>query len=494
MLTDGMIKLNIGTPHLPECTMSQSFADYYGIDEATFEATGALDPILDVDTRLFIDPALLRATESPEFVESYAEVTNYFADVVKVIKRIERPNDRMWREADSRLTFPEIGGLSIGYASKGTSGSGMGPKLRAQLLETARQVVSAGVEDPAMFELVGIFEDGIGADRISDMISKIIGKDLIRFTQRVCSDCGIPMGAHRIAALGIEEDLPVNPLTKRPLILVPREILRDLPVAEDYADIRFASQFNATLRDELNSGIGMALSQMSAKDKKEKLKESFIRFPEVLAEVIKQYQAAVPVRYDFSDDPSGEVIWYKATKKLPVAAPLDLTLSARPTVEEVVNVAEAICLHFKRLVEENQLGQLLYDKEGKRKHESAAQLLFFGVASAYCEANNLDLSPESDAGRGPVDFKVSAGFKEKVLVELKLTSNNQLSHGFQNQLPIYQRAENTTHGIYLVVNNGGATAARLAAFGQLVRDAGNQAPKVIMVDAVRKQSASKADD
>ena len=184
--------------------MSQSFADYYGIDEAIFEATGALDPILDVDTRLFIDPALLRTTEIPEFVDSYAEVTGYFADVVKVIKRIERPNDRMWREADSRLTFPEIGGLSIGYASKGTSGSGMGPKLRAQLLETARQVVSAGVEDPAMFELVGIFEDGIGADRISDMIAKIISKDLIRFTQRVCSDCGIPMEAHRIAALGIE--------------------------------------------------------------------------------------------------------------------------------------------------------------------------------------------------------------------------------------------------------------------------------------------------
>jgi hypothetical protein len=494
MLTMQCNKHNIAVRPQLNASMSQSFSDYYGIDEDTFEATGALDPILDVDTRLFIDPALLRTTLIPELERSYEEVTNYFADVVKVIKRIERPLDRMWREADKRLTFPEIGGLSIGYASKGTSGSGMGTKLRAQLLTTARQVVTAGVDDPAMFELVGIFEDGIGSDRISDMIAKIIGRDLVSFTQRVCSDCGIPMESHRIAALGVEEDLPINPLTKLPLILVPRDILRDLPVAEDYSDVRFAAQFNATLREELNSGIGMALREMSTKEKKEKLKESFVRFPEVLAEVIRQYQASVPTQYDFSDDPSGEVIWYKATRKLPIAAPLDLRLSARPSVEEVFKVVEAICMHFKRLVEDNQLGQLLYNKDGKPKHESAAQLLFFGVASAYCQANNLDLSPESDAGRGPVDFKVSAGFTEKVLVELKLTSNKQLSHGFQNQLPIYQAAENATHGIYLVIDNGGASAARLKAFGQMVRDADRKSPKVIMVDAVRKDSASKADE
>lgn len=474
--------------------MSQSFADYYGIGEISFEATGAFDPILDVDTRLFIDPALLRITTVPELHDSYAEVNGYFADVVKVIKRIERPDDRMWRKADELLTFPEIGGLSIGYASKGTRGSGMGPKLRAQLLATVRQVVAAGVDDPAMFELVGIFEEGIGPDRISDMIAKIIGPNLVSFTQRVCSDCGIPMEPHRIDALGVEEDLPVNPVTGRPMILVPREILRDLPIADDYSDIRFAAQFNATLRDELNAGIGLALREMTAKEKKDKLKENFVRYPEVLAEVIRQYRAAVPVRYDFSDDPTGEVVWYKATKRLPEAAPLDLRLSKQPTVEEVFRVVEAICIHFKRLIEDNQLGQLLYDKNGKPKYESAAQLLFFGVASAYCKANNLDLSPESDAGRGPVDFKVSAGFKEKVLVELKLTSNKQLAHGFQNQLPIYQRAENATHGIYLVIDNGGASAARMSAFGQMVRDAGAYAPKVIMVDAVRKESASKADE
>lgn len=65
----------------------------------------------------------------------------------------------------------------------------------------------------------------------------------------------------------------------------------------------------------------------------------------------------------------------------------------------------------------------MYDSTGKSKHESAAQLLFYGVADSYCAANNIDLSPESNAGRGPVDFKLSRGSTDKVIVEVKLTSN-----------------------------------------------------------------------
>lgn len=100
--------------------MSQSFSDYYGIPDAIFEATGALDPILDVDTRLFIDPSLLRITTVPELSESYSSVVAHFEDVLKIVGHIGKVGDRMWRQADKLLTFPEVAGLSIGYASKGS--------------------------------------------------------------------------------------------------------------------------------------------------------------------------------------------------------------------------------------------------------------------------------------------------------------------------------------------------------------------------------------
>ena len=212
----------------------------------------------------------------------------------------------------------------------------------------------------------------------------------------------------------------------------------------------------------------------------------------MLSEIIRAYREEQPTQYDFENDPAGEVVWYRASKRLPVAAPLALELPALPTLDDVEMVVVKICDHFKRLIEDNQLGQLLYDGQGKPKHESAAQLLFFGVASAYCEANGLDLSPESDAGRGPVDFKVSSGFAGKVLVEVKLTSNKQLQHGFIAQLPIYQRAEGAQRGIYLVIDNGGATEGRLNSFRDLVKNASADAPRVVWVDSTRLASASKA--
>ncbi len=53
-----------------------------------------------------------------------------------------------------------------------------------------------------------------------------------------------------------------------------------------------------------------------------------------------------------------------------------------------------------------------------------------------------------------IDFKLSIGAAQKILVEIKLTSNPQLMHGFKKQLPLYMAQENTEKAIYLVIDNG----------------------------------------
>ena len=52
-------------------------------------------------------------------------------------------------------------------------------------------------------------------------------------------------------------------------------------------------------------------------------------------------------------------------------------------------------------------------------------------------ANNIDLSPETNNICGSIDFKLSRECNQKVLVKVKLSSNNQLEHGFEVQLSIY---------------------------------------------------------
>jgi hypothetical protein len=473
--------------------MAISLGDFHEIDPEDFEKSGALDPILGVDTRLFIDPSLLRHITAPELMGSHEKISDYFANVLRVVGFIEAEDDAFWRKADRMLTFPEVQGLCIGYSSKGIAGKGTGPLKRKRLLQTITQLVRAGCQDNAIFELVGAFEEGIGPDLISDMVAKIIMEDLVSFTQRVCSDLGLPMESISYSKQCPPEDLPFNPTTKAPIILVPKEILRDLPVAETYADISWITQHNDKLREELNRLIVGSIRSLTTAERKARVREAFIHHPDVLMQVLKAYEAAGAAPYDFRDDPAGETIWYRVSKTLPTSSALPLTLPIKPSAEDVFSVVEKICFHFQTLIEDNQLCRLLYDKGGNRKHESAAQLLFFGVASAYCKANDLDLSPESDGGRGPVDFKVSAGFNGKVLVEIKLTSNLQLAHGFEKQLPIYQAAEGNPKGIYLVINNGGITKARWESFSELVRSCEPKSPKVIVVDGTVRLSASKAD-
>jgi hypothetical protein len=109
-----------------------------------------------------------------------------------------------------------------------------------------------------------------------------------------------------------------------------------------------------------------------------------------------------------------------------------------------------IVKQFKKLVEFNGLADSLFDEADRQRHEKFSQLLFFAVADSYCKANNLDLSREPNAGRGPVDFKLSQG-QARVLDELKLSSNSKALDGLLAQLPEYAKAEESPYNILVLV-------------------------------------------
>ena len=151
------------------------------------------------------------------------------------------------------------------------------------------------------------------------------------------------------------------------------------------------------------------------------------------------------------------------------------------------------------MVEFNGLHTLLYRDDActEPKREEAAQKLFFGVADAYCQSNNLDLSPEVNAGRGQVDFKISRGYSSRVLVETKLTSNPRLQHGYETQLAEYQKAEKTHHSIFLVIDVSGYSKQRYKNFMSAVeisKQTDQRVPDIVIVNAIRKPSASKIID
>lgn len=217
--------------------MPQSVSDFMKVQPETFGATGAFDAILDVDSLLFIDPHLLRSSSAPEIAGSYEQVTARFSNILKVLNHSQQENDPFWNSAVKLFTFPELKGLCIGYSGKSTSGSGMGPALRLQILRTAKVIVDAGNSDPEIFELVGVFEDNVGPDRISDMVGRIIIDELLTYTERILIELGIK--ADEVVIGDKIYKLLHNPYNDSPIILLPRDILRDLPVAQDWERHRY---------------------------------------------------------------------------------------------------------------------------------------------------------------------------------------------------------------------------------------------------------------
>lgn len=470
--------------------MERRASDVLGVDPERFVELGVFNGFANLDSALHVHPHLLAASSAPEIRRSYDRFRTYFANVLKIIKAANRVGGRARRAAVSALTFKEIHGVGLGYTVHGGDGNAIGPVLAENLTQTASEIIAAGIEDPELFELMGLLEPGIGADRISDMTISVILPNLAEYNQRLAAELEVETTEIRIG--GTPYRVPLNPESGSHIFLLSRDILRDLPIALSWDQIDAVTGYNEDLRGRLNAIIGNSWNAEQRRITKRDISEILRIAPSLLGQLIDQYKAHPRVPYNFIDDPGAEERRYLEATALAIEHPLTLATSADPTDEEMIAVVLRICGRFKRLVEDGRANELLHDLVGKPLKERAAQRLFFAVADAYCDANNLDLSPEVNSGMGPVDFKVSRGYAQRVLVEVKKSDNTSLVSGFLKQLPIYSRAEQATNSVYLVlrVNDSPGPIRRLmeAHAAAVVRR--QRVPAIVIVDARLRPSAS----
>ena len=468
--------------------MPITFSEQFYVPAKILEATGVFDIILDIDTRVFIDPALLELCVEPEFSGARKKVEKYFSDIITLLRHSKRSTDMYWRRADRMLTFTELSGTCFGYFQNGTGGNAIGPVLRKSILDTIKELMTEGETDPILFELLGVFQEGIGCDRVSDLITFILREDILKYTQRVVELAGIDSIT---VSLGQQKYKTCrNPYNKKPLMLLPSAILSPLPIADSFDDIDWICHENERVREEINSYFDLGKKTKLHKSQILALMHSSISFRTAL---VSAYKTAPKNTYDFSTDPAGEYVWLSAAREYVEKYPLSLTEVSLETIDDVLTVTKTICARFKSLIEDNGLYKLLYNSDGTSKHESAAQLLFYGIADSYCDANDIDLTKEGNNGRGPVDFKLSRGATDKVIVETKLTSNSQLRHGIEIQLPIYMKQEKTKQAIYLIIDNGHPKALEnFIAFHNGLSKEIKEKISYLVIDATPQLSASKA--
>jgi len=470
--------------------MPERLSELFGVPQGRWDDTGAFDSFIGVDARLHIDPHLLASSSVQEFRNARAAFDQHFVGVMKLLQLAESEGDDFYKRANRLLTFREIPNTGLGYSREGKGGSGIGKQLAAGLASLGKKIVDAGIVDPDIFSLMGLLSDGIGADRISDMTAAIVVEPLLAFTDRIVRELNLP--ARTIERGDRRFVIPVVPRTGEVVLLVPRDVLRHLPVAESWSEIDTIAVNNDALRERVNRMIGETWKQAIRVPKK-RLREAILGNPELLRDLLSQYKAKPATPYNLAADPEMLHLWQPLARGAAASMPLRLRLSAEPSLAEMVGVVRALLERFKELMEANRLYRLVYNDDGTPRREKAAQLALFGVADAYCAANDIDLSPETDSGSGPVDFKFSHGYSGRILAEVKLSTNSKLGAGFEAQVAAYEAAESSYHSFYVVlrVDDSEAKIRRLIMVYNQATEKAQRCPELVIIDARPQASASK---
>jgi hypothetical protein len=469
----------------------ETFAEHFKIDPTILERFGILNPMLNVDTKLFIDPIIIGTSKLGGFGKrADAALKAYFAEVITLLRASKAKGDVAWRAAQGKLYFREVKGTCLGYGAS-IRGNGFGQKLTGRLVETAKEIVDLGVDNPDLFKLLPLLEEGVGADLISDMTTRIVLKELSQLTTSICIKLKIPVETFHIN--GNDFQFPINPTQdqRTPIILVPRDILRDLPVASDWSEVADVVAINAIYRAKVNSLIGDIWRAKTRKQKQE-IRKMVLSSKQAIEVLLKALSDIEIEAYDIDRDPRGRIEWHKVHETIGKAFPLSLVLTGPPRKEAAIDLVLKIIDQFKSLIEKKGLWKALWDNTNPRK-EKNAQLIFYAVADTYCKMNDLDVTPEADTGAGTVDFKFSSGYNIKILVEAKLSTHPHLVRGYTKQLEAYKVSQDPLCAFYLVIDVGwmGNKDRKLLEAQKEARGKKEPASEIIFINGRRQLSASR---
>lgn len=472
------------------------FSAHFGILRG--RADDWFDPDLSIDTKLFVDPfLLLDEASNPRsiWVSGHEQLIEHFARCYDLLAKAGVRGTTSEAIVRGLLTFPEPSELCLGYTATGTAGSGSGRRNAELIIGSIVTAIAAGLDRPEHIEEIGILNEGVGADRISDATCNVLKPTILKYTQAVVRRHGIPTSLVRVRHtrchlttgrwIDEEVELPINPLTGRGTLLVPRRLLNSLPTLN--ADDWFDSTFNEDLRRDLNVQVGQKVP-------KREIVRAARRHPDRIRTWADELrQAGDVVGYNFVRDPLGIVSWQDAGEEF---AASNVLRSPVRNHAELRSFVENLLALFEVFIEQQGGWKLLWNDNGDEKPEEAAQLALLGMARPYCRAHGVEIDREVNLGRGPVDFKISSGVALRLLIEVKKLHNGDFWNGLDAQLPSYLTSDQTSDGWLLAIRyrTGGISDKRVTELPRRVRAVNQRAGMTIgytTIDARPKSSASR---
>ena len=485
------------------------FSDYFGVPSEVVEEAGAFNISLINDLPLFIDPFLLFNSQNPQYQKLHDEMICYlrFLRDKSIAGRINEGLLRAW------FKFSEVKQTWLGFSREGNGGSGLGMDFARTLNANLNSVFSDfGHEDTnqiargSHLEKLCLISEGVGKDNISDFTTNLIKEWLLNYTQDFARS-HVPKRLRRNVAIprvrfNYKSEIWVSGVFELPyfrrdyVILTPTDMLtkddtwiNKPDLIDDYPMI-VESVPNEQLRAQLNNYLISVLPlKPTDKDRDAAIAGAYRKFPQLLEYYIRYKEDNGFEAKNISDEKVAESkSLYIDHMRALVRALLEgsgFYRVAGTTYDE----ARTRVMFLKDVVENKDGYRIFYDgsKRLVRKEEDLHilyRLTWFGTPS--------DVNREVDNGRGPVDFSVSRGSRDKSLVEFKLASNPQLKRNLENQVAIYQKASDAQKALKVIFFFSREERVRVERILKDLDLLGNE--DLVLVDARHdnKPSASKA--
>lgn len=455
------------------------------------------DTLLIEDTPLYVDPFLIYDDTDEFWARAHDDLMDFFAMVLHVVKESNGQTSSLaWKKAANILIFHEPSEFCLGLAKGHSNGSGPGKKLAEPMLAGALAAVQDNIEHVTHIEELILLSEGMGFDRVSDLTCNVLKAYFVQYTQQVCRQHGIPMRRQRLRNSSWDDvnirwrdeeiELPYNQYQDAPILLCPRRFLKEMMTVDspDFWDWAWSNS-TEDLRTDFNYDAGRKVpAKLRARLARER--------PEVLRAYLHAKEESDKKPYDFEGDPLWLVTPYEEGQELAERSPLSFIPSQRAEFDRFVRT---VIESFKHSIEDSDAWRLLW-VQNRFRNEASVQQLFKSTVIHYCRANGIDLSAESNAGRGPVDFKFAQSLNARALIEVKLASNTKFWDGLTRQTVQYLKSEEIDTGYFVyVIHHSKHDDPELR---KRARDLAEEASKesgrtihVVEIDARPKKSASK---
>lgn len=481
------------------------FSDYFKVDKKTLEEHGAFDISLVADLPLFIDPFLLFNSKKPEYQQLHDGMITYLRFLRD--KSTSQPIDKGLLAAWYR--FKEIKQNWLGFSIDGNRGSALGGDFAKALNENfARIFPDYGQETvtrSSHLEKLCLIKEGVGKDNISDFTTNLTLDYLLKYTEvftkkyidpSLCKEFRIPRARFNYDTESWEEGTYLLPnyqgdfviLTPKDLLTKDETWINKDDLVEEFQDIP-NSITNEELRAKINNYFRSVLPKdPKKKDEKEAAIKTLLEFPELIDYYIKHKEDNGDRAISISEQKvaHSELMYveqFTALAKL-LADKTDFYNTPQNSYEEAMQRVQ----YLKSVIESNDGYRYFYiNGEPIRREEDlkiAYRLTWFG--------SSFDFNTEVNNGRGPVDAKISKGSADKSLVELKLATNTQLEKNLQNQVEVYEKANDTKKSIKVVIY---FTYKEMRRVQNILKKLGLEGKEtIVLIDARKdnKPSASKA--